>query len=657
MIEEDYQKLCNDVWEHNKRYYVDHQPSISDYDYDQLMLNLQEIEQKNPQWITPASPTQRVGETLTDGFSSAKHRSPMLSLGNTYSQEEIIDFMQRVHKLLGHSSVSYSAELKMDGIAISIIYEKGVFSKAITRGNGKQGDVITANVRTISSLPLKLYGEDIPDYLELRGEVFMPLAVFANLNEEREIPWANPRNAAAGSLKLLNPCEVADRGLAVYLYAIAEPIMQRQSEVHHRIKEWALPSLPLHAHCENITELSAFIELVHQKRASLPFEIDGVVIKVDDISMHELLGVTGKNPRWAVAYKFAAEQATTRVQSITVQVGRTGVLTPVAELVPVSLAGSTITRATLHNEEEVQRKDIRIGDLVLIEKGGDVIPKVNAVDFESRPEGTIPWSMPKICPSCHQAVHKLEGEVAVRCLNERACPEQLVRYLSFFVSKHAFDIDTFGERVTQQLVESGLIKKASDIFALTLNALFQLEGFQKKSAEKLIASIQKSKAIPLFRFIMALGIRYVGVGTAELLAKKAQTIQGLPLLNEEDLLSVDGIGEKVARSVIAHFKDPFHLEELQALLNHGVSPLVSEYSFDETHPYYGKIFVLTGSLNHFTRQSAGEAIKKRGGKISSSVSKKTDFVLAGYEAGSKLDKAKKLGVTVLSEEQFLLEIR
>jgi len=522
-----------------------------------------------------------------------------------------------------------------------------------------QGDV-TANIKTISSLPLQLYQDDIPEILELRGEVFMPHQVFHNLNKERELNdeplWANPRNAAAGSLKLLDPHEVAQRQLSVVFYGVAEDSshqLKSQYDTHLFLRKHGLPTLPLIAKCHTLDEIWNFTEKVRQARPELPFDIDGVVVKLDNLQDQEHLGSTAKNPRWAVAYKFAAEQAVTRILNITVQVGRTGVLTPVAELEPVFLAGSTISRATLHNEEEVQRKDIRIGDTVTIEKGGDVIPKVLNVHTSFRLPNSIPWEMPKTCPNCDTEIVRSEGEVAVRCPNPH-CSEQRLRRLIHFAGKSAMDIDGLGEKVMEQLVLHGFVTTPSDIYQLSADELSQLEGFKEKSVSNLLSSIERSKAVPLSRFIMALGIKHVGAGTADLLALHFGDIEVLLLqLSEEELLRIEGIGPAIASAAIEYFHDERNKEEIRKLLTSGVAPFVEKRrQIDASHAFNGKTFVLTGTLQRYKRSEAADLIKERGGKVTESVSKQTDYLVAGEAAGSKLDKARALGVRILTEDEF-----
>lgn len=655
-----YDQLCELIWRHNRLYYIEHAPEISDEEYDMLFKRLEKLEKEHPEWVSLSSPTQRVNESLTESFKTVVHRTPMLSLANTYSKEEIEDFIGRIQKNLGNKPFAFSAELKMDGIAISANFEKGIFVRGVTRGDGREGDDITNNMRTIENLPLQLYGENIPDFMELRGEVFMPRPIFQQLNEQKmqdgEQLWANPRNAAAGSLKLLDPQEVAKRGLSIVFYGVAEEsigALTKQSHVAPFLRSFGLPTLEFTASCQSLDDIWSFAEKIRSVRSSLPFDIDGIVIKLDDLKEQKRLGSTGKNPRWAIAYKFAAEKAMTRIHEITVQVGRTGVLTPVAELEPVFLAGSTIARATLHNEEEIQRKDIRVGDIVTIEKGGDVIPKIVSVDFSQRPVHSHKWNMPTVCPSCKTEVVRVQGEVAVRCPNEKECPEQQIRRLIYFAGKDAMDIDHMGEKVIAQLVQKGLVKIPSDIYRLTEKEVSQLSGFKTKSIQNLLMSIEQSKEVSLPRFIMALGIKYVGTGTAELLAAKSGTIQQLSQMSEEDLKHIEGIGDKVAHSVVDYFAQPAHQLEVQRLLDFGINPQATQVIQFTGHQFESKNFVLTGTLEHYTRSAAASLIKERGGKVVNSVSKKTDFILAGADPGSKLEKGKELGITILSEIEFM----
>ncbi len=659
MTQEEYRKLVQELLQHDVAYYEKARPKISDYQYDQLLKKLEQIEAQHPSWVLSYSPTQRVSEGTTRGFQQKEHIAPMLSLANSYSEEEVAAFVQRVHKWLGSTETSFCCELKMDGLAVSLRYEQGEFVQGLTRGDGKMGDDITANLRTIASLPMRLKGRP-PELLEIRGEVFMPLATFRELNRQKEQEgeegWANPRNAAAGSLKLLDPELVKRRKLSIVCYAVAAGLpetIQSQYEVLHYIEKLGLPtSMPSHkALVSDLPSIMKFTHSIEQQRPKLPFEIDGVVVKLDSLAQQEQLGATAKSPRWAVAYKFPPERVLTRIDSITVQVGRTGVLTPVAELEPVSVSGSTIARATLHNQEEVQRKDIREGDWVYIEKGGDVIPKVVAVELSKRPEGTHPWKMPKKCPCCGAAVVHPEGEVAVRCPNLE-CPDRVFRRILYFASKDALDIDGLGEKVVQQMLEKGLIRRAADLFNLTAEDLAKLDGFKQKSIDNLLNALERAKKVSLSRFLLALGIPHVGEGIAELLASKAGSIETLALLSAEELMEIEGVGEKVASAVRDYFSDKDHLAEIKDLIASGLTLVQPKRKSIAGHSFAGKTFVLTGTLDHFSRAAAAEAIKERGGKVASSVSQKTNFLLLGADPGSKLDDAERIGVKILSESEF-----
>jgi DNA ligase (NAD+) len=659
LTKKDYLDLIEEIHAHDRHYYVEYRPKISDYAYDQLYKKLEAIEKEHPEWIVSNSPTKRIGDPLTEGFRQVEHASPMLSLANTYSREEVEDFITRVEKLLDKKHVPFCAELKMDGVAVSVRYEMGKLVRALTRGDGRKGDDITANMRTIHAVPLELEG-DVPKVLEIRGEVFMPHQSFLQLNrhaqENEEEAWANPRNAAAGSLKLLDPKEVATRKLSAIFYGIVDFTaagLKNQTEVHAYLQKIGLPafSKSYYTRCQTADEIMEFAEKILKERKKMPFDIDGVVVKVDELKYHDVLGTTGKSPRFAIAYKFAAEQATTQITDITVQVGRTGVLTPVAELLPVQLAGSTIARATLHNQEEIERKDIRIGDTVVIEKGGDVIPKVVEVDLKHRQHNARPWKMPHTCPSCGKHVVHVEGEVAIRCPNPH-CPEKNMRRISFFASKDAMDIGHLGEKVVEQLFTKKLIGKVSDIYLLNEKDLAQLEGFKEKSIQNLLKSIDASRHVSLARFILALGIKYVGEETAEILAEHVGDIHALERMSVEELEEIDGIGEKTAEMIARYFSEEENLKEIRALLHNGVVPKSEKRMVQKGHEFFCKTFVLTGTLTQFTRDEASKAIKERGGKVTNSVSKKTDFLVVGEEAGSKLDKAEKLGVKILTEKQF-----
>ena len=656
----DYIKLCTELDEHSRRYYVENAPLITDQEFDRLFAMLLAIESAHPEWIFSGSPSQRVGADISSGFSTFPHTLPMLSLANTYSPEEVREFLNRMERLLHTDAITYETELKMDGIAISVRYEEGMLVRAVTRGDGLQGEDITTNIRTIRSLPLSLK-KPFPSVLEARGEVFMPKKVFEALNRSQAAEgkplFANPRNAAGGSLKQLDPHIAASRKLAISFYGIAELAEgspATQFEALQILRQFGLPIIGEFHLCRSFEEIMHFAQRVGKTRKELPFEIDGIVIKVNDLPAQKKLGVTGKNYRWAVAYKFAATREETVVRDITVQVGRTGVLTPVAELEPVFVAGSTIARATLHNEDEVKRKDVRIGDYVFIEKGGDVIPKVVEVNVGRRPPHTVAWRMPEVCPACGAVVERAADQVAVRCPNPSSCPAQSLGRLIHFVGKGGMDIDHLGEKIITQLVEKGFVTCISDIYSVTAQQFAQLKNFKEKAIHNVLESIEKSKDVPLDKLIMALGIKHVGVETAELLANKAGNLETIAQMTEIELLAIDGIGPKVAASVLSFFADQDNLEEVARLLVRGVKPRARAVRGFQDHPFYGKTFVLTGGLRNYTRDGAASLIKERGGKVSGTVAKSTDYVIAGVDPGSKYEKAQKLRVTILSEAEFLL---
>ena len=656
---EDYLKLIEEVLEHDKRYYQECAPIITDFEYDRMVKQLEKFEKEHPSQISPNSPTQRVGESVSKGFVQHKHIHPMLSLSNTYSEKEIEDFIKRVHKLLDKEEVEFCLELKMDGTAVSLRYEDGKLTRALTRGNGQIGDDITNNIKTLRNVPRELHGS-YPRLLEVRGEVFMPLNTFRELNEQREEEglelFANPRNSAAGSLKLLDSREVSKRKLDIVCYGVAEgqEEVATQYDLHKYLRRMGIPvSDENHfSKASDMKDIVSFIERTRKERKNLPFEIDGIVIKVNDLKLQNQIGATGKSPRFATAYKFAPEQALTQINEITVQVGRTGVLTPVAELETVPLAGSCISRATLHNADEIKRKDIREKDWVIIEKGGDVIPKVVEVDLSKRKIDSKPWHMPTHCPACKTDVIHVEGEVAIRCPNPK-CHGRRLRNLVYFVGKQAMDIDHLGPKVIEHLVDKGFITRPSDIYALTETELKEIEGFKEKSISNLLNSIEKSKHCPLAKFLMALEIKYVGKETAELLAEHEGTLDNLMAASEEELEAIEGIGEKVASSIHSYFKDHSNIEEINKLLSHGVKIESPEKKKKiEGHSFNGKAFVLTGTLKNHTRDEATALIKERGGKTVGVVSSKTDYVLVGEDPGSKYDKAQVLHINIIDEKTF-----
>ncbi len=653
MSYKDYLKLIDDIRYHDRLYYVLHKPILNDEAYDALFQKLLEVEKEHPEWVVSSSPSQRIGELPSKGFAEVKHGSAMLSIANTYSQEEITDFWGRMQKVAPVDAVF--AELKMDGIAVSVTYKEGSFFQAATRGDGIHGDDITANCSMIASLPLKIVGA--PPLLVLRGEVYMPHDSFKALNHERELAgediFANPRNAAAGSLKLLSPLLVANRHLAVIFYGLIEnKAVDYQHEVPEYLASLGLPAMPDYKLCKNVEDIMAFAEKVHKQRAQLPFDIDGIVIKVDRLSLHDEIGYTGRCPRFAIAYKFQAASAETIIKAITLQIGRTGVITPVAELEPVLLAGSTIARATLHNEEEIARKDMRVGDYVLIQKGGDVIPKIVEVIKEKRSVNSLAWKMVLHCPSCGELLLKDEEGVAVRCPNSKKCPAQQLERLSFFVSKDAMDIENLGVKVMEQLFLKGLVKHFSDIYTLDREKLSTLSGFKEKSILNLLAAIEKSRKASLSRLILALGIRHVGASTAAELASLTGSLEAFRKMQKEDFRGIEGVGEVVAHSLASFLNDPDNQAELDLLIINGVEPLQKAPARTD-HLFSGKSFVLTGAMERYSRSEASELIEDRGGRVGDSVSKKTDYLVVGTEPGSKFAKAQKLRIRILTEPEFL----
>ncbi|MFC1537393.1 NAD-dependent DNA ligase LigA, partial [Gemmatimonadota bacterium] len=616
-------------------------------------------------------PTRRVGGAPLTGFSQVAHSVPMLSLDNTYSEEELRAFDERVRRGLdrGESPVSYVVELKLDGLGVSLRYENGIFVRGATRGDGRTGEDVTANLRTVRSLPLTLGCKDpedhLPDILEVRGEVYMTRSGLEQANLQRakdgEPLFVNPRNAAAGSLRLLDPATTATRPLRLFIYQMVRepgghhPDLKQHSEVLEFLKAARLPVNTHWKACLGIDEVIAFCEQWADKRGSLPYDIDGVVVKLDQLAARERLGFTSKYPRWAIAFKFAAERARTRLLGIDVQVGRTGALTPLARLEPVFLAGTTVSNATLHNEDEIARKDIRVGDWVWIEKGGDIIPKVESVDTEAREPGTERYSMPDNCPSCDEPAEREEGEVVRRCTNY-LCPAQTKERIRHFCSRGAMDIEGVGPALVEQLVDKKLVRDVADLYSLTGGQMADLERMAEKSAENLVAALEKSKKQGAARLLFALGVRHVGITAAELLIEHYGGIENLYNVGAEEFESVEGIGPVVAASTTGFFEDKENRNLIDRLKAAGVE-LEEEISrprpsVSADNPFHGKAFVLTGSLSRFTRSEAGEKIKAAGGKVTGSVSKKTDYLLAGDEPGSKLEKARKLGVKVIDQGTF-----
>lgn len=656
------EKLREKINFHSYKYYVLNAPVISDYEYDQLFDELKSLEAQHPELITPDSPTQRVGNELTGGFKEVAHSVPMLSLENTYSSEEIYEFDKRVKKE-SEDSPEYVVELKIDGTAVALTYRNGKLFQGSTRGNGNTGDDITHNVRTIKSVPLVLQKTNDESLLniEVRGEVFLPKKSFEQCNIEREKAgeplFANPRNAAAGSLKNLNPEVTSKRGLDIFIHTSPYPIKNTHYEALKTMEKIGFKINPETKVCKNIEEVVDFCNSWEDRRKNLPYEVDGMVIKVNSFDMQRKLGATGKNPKWAIAYKFPATEVTTILEDILLQVGRTGIITPVARLKPILLAGSTISRATLHNADEISRKDIRIGDTVFIKKGGEVIPEVIKPVTENRTGKEKIFKMPDNCPVCKEKLVKYENEVAWRCENLQ-CPAQTQRRIEYFVSKNAMSIEDLGEKVVSRLMDAGFIKNAVDIYKLKDRRaeLIELDRMGEKSVDNLLAEIEKSKNIELEHLIFALGIRHIGVHTAKLLAKSFTGIDELKSATLEELTEIREIGEIVAKAIIDFFKSEENCEIIEELRKAGVK-LYRDKKVSIGEKFTNKTFVLTGTLAGFTRDEVTEIIEKEGGRVSSSVSAKTNFVLAGEATGSKYDKAKKLGVKIITEEEFREMIR
>ncbi|TKJ41780.1 DNA ligase (NAD(+)) LigA [candidate division LCP-89 bacterium B3_LCP] len=651
--------LQHDLRHHEYLYYVLNQPEISDEEFDRRLRELEDLETQYPQFVTDDSPTQRVGGQPTGEFVPVEHPTPMLSLSNVYSFDEFSDFDRRVKEGLSIEDYKYICELKFDGIAVNLRYEDGRFVSGATRGDGHRGDDITANLKTIRSLPLQLNAEQPAPVVYVRGEVYMDRADFNELNEKRDLngdpPFANPRNATGGTLKILNPVIVAQRPLKLTCYNLWFNGMRSGDWTHSHSLNWMKDAhLPVFGEWklfDNASAIKLFWDEWSRKRPELPFDIDGIVIKVDNIVQQAKLGATAKSPRWATAYKFKAEQAQTKLLDITLQVGRTGAVTPVAELEPILLAGSTIRRATLHNQDEIKRLDLRIGDTISVEKGGDVIPKVIGVDLTSRPPDVTPYEMPDICPVCGECLIRPEGEVVLRCING-SCPAQVQRNIEHFASRTAMDIDGLGEKVIEQLVASELVSDYGDLYLLGIENLIPLDRMAQKSAENLLNSLNVSKTRNLDRLIFALGIRHVGIGVARIIAKKYQSIDALRTASKEELLEIQEVGPRIADSMIKFFSSHANRRVLSKLQQKGVR-FTSDIEEDLPKPFKDKTFVLTGSLELLTRDQAGEKIRALGGTVTSSVSSNTDFVIAGSAAGSKLKKAQELNVTVINEESFL----
>jgi DNA ligase (NAD+) len=647
--------LRSELERHNRLYYQHAAPEISDREFDQLLRELQDIEKEHPELITPDSPTQRVGGAPLEGFAQITHRVPMMSLDNTYSEEELREFYTRLQKGLGREKIKCTIEPKVDGVAVSVRYENGVLKHGVTRGDGRVGDDITQNLKTIRSLPLRL-PKHVPQSFEVRGEVYMNRAEFEKMNQEREEAgeprFANPRNSTAGSLKQLDPRDAAKRPLSVIFYGMGdhgEAKLQSQSQIYDLLHEAGLPKAELLWDCDTIEQMLGVIHELDERRRKLPYDTDGAVIKVDSFAEQRDLGSTSKAPRWAIAYKYAAEQAETKLLAVDIQVGRTGALTPVARLEPVFLSGSTVSNATLHNFEEIERKDIRVGDFVTIEKAGEIIPAVVAVSTDKRTGDETPVPVPTECPVCGTPVRKDEGQVAIRCPNSD-CPEQVKRRVEHFTHRGAMDIRGLGEQVVGQLVDTGLVHHIPDLYDLNEEALGKLERQGKKSIENLLKGIAESKAQPPWRLLFGLGVPQVGASSARSLVEHFGSIDALAAASLEDLLKVQDIGGIVAQSIHDWFREEKNVERLDRLRAAGLQ-FANPKEDRASDKLAGTTWVITGTLSQ-GRDEVADIIRSHGGKVSSSVSSKTSYLLAGEEAGSKLEKATKLGVKVLSEAEF-----
>lgn len=648
------EELREEIREHNYRYYILDEPVISDAQYDALLRELAELEAQHPELITPDSPTQRVGHAPSSKFEPVQHGEPLLSLNNAFSQEELEAFLERVQRQAGRA-LSFICELKIDGLSVSLDYQDGLFVRGATRGDGLVGEDVTANLRTIRSLPLRLKE---PVSINVRGEVFINKGDFAALNQERreagEAEFANPRNAAAGSLRQLDPRLTARRPLDIFLFGIGSQVEREvgtQGEALAYMRSLGLRTNPHSQVCSTAQEVMEFIHSWQARRSSLPYEIDGVVVKVNDLEVQRELGSTARSPRWAIAYKFPAEQAITRVVNIIVQVGRTGALTPLAELEPVLVAGSTVSRATLHNADIVRERDIRIGDYVVVQKAGDVIPEIVRSLPERRDGSEVPFEMPTSCSACGGRVVRPEGEAVTRCVNS-SCPAQRVERLIHFASKGALDIDGLGPANVQQLVDAGLVQTPADFYRLKKEDLLQLERFGEKSADNLLAAIERSKEQPMDRVLFGLGIRHVGAEVAREVASAAGSFQRLLGMSREELLEIPAVGEKIAQSILDHFSDPENRALVEELLALG---LASEQGETQENPQVlaGLTFVVTGKLEGFTRSAIEEVLRSLGATVTSSVSKRTSYLVAGPGGGSKLTKAQELEIPILSEVELL----
>ena len=656
-IKEQIEELRRSLNYHNHKYYVENSPEISDFDFDAMMRQLQDLEAAHPEWSDPNSPSVRVGSDITTQFETVRHHYPMLSLSNTYSLEELREFSERAEREVG--DVEYVCELKFDGTAISLTYQHGQLLRAVTRGDGEQGDDVTANVRTIRSIPLTLTGEGYPDYFEIRGEIIMPYASFDRLNAEREAAGeqllANPRNAAAGTLKQQHSSVVAKRGLDCTLYQIAGDGLPYEThwENLEAARSWGFKISDKMRICRSFDEVAEYIAYWDTERKSLPFPTDGVVIKINSFAQRRQLGFTAKSPRWAVAYKFKAEQALTRLQSVDFQVGRTGAITPVANLDPVQLAGTTVRRATLHNAEQIAALDIRLGDMVYVEKGGEIIPKITGVELSERKADSAPFEYITLCPECGTPLVRYEGEAKHYCPNQSGCRPQKLGRIVHFIRRKALDIDGLGSETIELLMDCGLIDNFADLYDLKAADLAPLPRLGEKSADNIIRSIEASRTVPFSRVLFGLGIRFVGETTAKYLAAHFRNIDAVRAASSEELMESEEVGAKIAEANIEYFADPTNIAIIERLRKAGLQFEAEERRRD-SNALEGKNVVISGKFIDHTRDELKEMIEAHGGRNQSGVGANTDFIVAGENMGpAKLQKAQKLGITILSESDFI----
>lgn len=653
-------QLRKELHEHNYKYYVLNQPEISDQEFDFMMKELQELEARHEDMFDPNSPTQRVGSDINQEFTQVTHKYPMLSLANTYSQEEVADFYNSVKKGLNDEDFDICCELKYDGLSISLTYEDGKLVRGVTRGDGVHGDDVTANVKTIRSIPLVLKDGDWPKEFEIRGEILMPWNVFERLNQEREAAeeplFANPRNAASGTLKSQNSALVASRNLDAYLYYLLGDELPGDGHYENleKAREWGFKISEGMRKVKTLQEIYDFIEYWDTERKNLPVATDGIVLKVNSLRQQRALGYTAKNPRWAIAYKFKAERACTRLNEVTFQVGRTGAVTPVANMEPVQLAGTTVRRATLNNEDFIRSLDLHIGDYVYVEKGGEIIPKIVGVDIEQRPIIAQPVTFVTHCPECGAKLVRYEGEAAYYCPNDAGCPPQIKGRIEHFISRKAMNIDSIGPETVDDFYRHGLVRNVADLYDIEVQQI-NGDGSRQKSAEKIVNGIEASKQVPFERVVFALGIRFVGETTARLLARHFKTIDALASASLQDLLEVEGVGEVIAKSVMTYFRNPVTMQIVERLRGYGLQMALSEEQMSSaTDKLAGKSIVISGVFAHHSRDEYKQMIEQNGGKNVGSISGKTSFILAGENMGpAKLQKAEKLGIQIVDEETFL----